>query len=288
MGWPLIMHVNFCEQGQTIEETCMKAVKWGYDGIEFRRRSDSSRANIEKYLNEIERAKKQSGLEHIVFGSPGPELMDPDKSVRESEVEKYLTFIELAAQRFDLRIMSIHSGGLVNPSKKISASSEFQSHGSFIAQDYHWRRAAEGMKEICKLAEKKGIKLAFEIHMCYLHDTMESTMKLINLIGSDAIGVNLDYGNIRSLGLETSIEEAVALAAGRLYYVHFKNSIWHDDGFRIKTCLGDGDINHREYISILRKHKYNGPICIESTKKGDREWYARQDIGYLLDVIEGS
>ena len=33
---PIIMHVNYVEQGQTVDEMCRKAVDWGFDGVEFR------------------------------------------------------------------------------------------------------------------------------------------------------------------------------------------------------------------------------------------------------------
>ena len=45
MEWPIIMHVNYCEQGQTIEEICEKAVKWGFDGVEFRRIEKTRKPN---------------------------------------------------------------------------------------------------------------------------------------------------------------------------------------------------------------------------------------------------
>ena len=44
----IIMHINYCEQGQTLEETCEKAAAWGYDGVEFR----SKRFGIEEDMNE--------------------------------------------------------------------------------------------------------------------------------------------------------------------------------------------------------------------------------------------
>ncbi len=30
------MHINYCEQGQTIPEICEKAASWGFSGVEFR------------------------------------------------------------------------------------------------------------------------------------------------------------------------------------------------------------------------------------------------------------
>lgn len=47
----------------------------------------------------------------------------------------------------------------------------------------------------------------------------------------------------------------------------------------------EGEINHREYIKLLKESGYNGPICIEAPRAGDREWYALQDISYLKSII---
>ena len=38
MKLPLIMHINCCEQGQTIDDACRKCAELGFDGIEFRRK----------------------------------------------------------------------------------------------------------------------------------------------------------------------------------------------------------------------------------------------------------
>ena len=37
---------------------------------------------------------------------------------------------------------------------------------------------------------------------------------------------------------------------------------------------------------ILKQSGYSGFICIESPRKGDREWYAKQDIFYIKQLLE--
>lgn len=46
MTMPVIMHVNYCEQGQTLEEICRKAVGWGFDGVEFRRKRSDGQEEV--------------------------------------------------------------------------------------------------------------------------------------------------------------------------------------------------------------------------------------------------
>lgn len=47
MIWPVIMHATCCEQGQTIDEMCANCSKWGFDGIEFRRKRSGVNESID-------------------------------------------------------------------------------------------------------------------------------------------------------------------------------------------------------------------------------------------------
>jgi sugar phosphate isomerase/epimerase len=71
-----------------------------------------------------------------------------------------------------------------------------------------------------------------------------------------------------------------------IYYVHMKNYLRTVDGTLTAAGLGDGVINHREYVKLLKIINYKGPICIEAPRQGDREWYARQDIKYIKALLE--
>ena len=77
MNNPIIMHVNYCEQGQTIEEMCKKAVKWGFDGIEFRAKRAGVDETREDYIDEVARAQKVSGLKYVLFSLNMVNVMDP-------------------------------------------------------------------------------------------------------------------------------------------------------------------------------------------------------------------
>ena len=93
MSLPIIMHVNYCEQGQTIPEMCQKAVDWGYDGIEFRRDRKREDETTESYLDSIAKSADKSGLQYVMFGGPGFDLMTDDADTRKAEVEEGLANI---------------------------------------------------------------------------------------------------------------------------------------------------------------------------------------------------
>ena len=60
MSVPIIMHINYFEQGQSLDETCRKAVALGFDGIEFRQKRDGIDEGFEEYLDEVAEAVGQN------------------------------------------------------------------------------------------------------------------------------------------------------------------------------------------------------------------------------------
>jgi sugar phosphate isomerase/epimerase len=200
-------------------------------------------------------------------------------------VESAVRFYRLAAERVKLTVCNIMAGSLRNPDKGIPYG-EYSKHGSAVATDDHYRWAAEGFKVLGRMAEELGFRFAFEIHMGYLHDLPAPTKKLVDTIGSPAVGALLDHGNVVYFPGAPSLRDSISLLGKSLFYVHLKNSVGLREGGRFPVGMGDGEINHREYMRLLKENGFNGPVCIEAPRQGDREWYARQDIGYIKSVIE--
>jgi sugar phosphate isomerase/epimerase len=283
MTHPIVMHVNYCEQGQTIEEMCQKAAAWGYDGIEFRRLRRGADESPQDYLDTIASAATTAGLSTVLFGGPGFELMTDDSAARRAQIDEGLAFYRMAAQRFQLTVCNCMAGGLRNADASVPYG-DYAGHGSTVARAEHYAWAVEGFVELGALAEELGFKLAFETHMGYLHDLPAPTRALLDQIGSPAVGTNLDYGNIVHFPTAPSLEDSVAALAGTIHMVHLKNSLSVGEA-RLATGLADGSINNREFLRLLRRYGFTGPICIEAPRAGDREWFAQQDIIYLRSLL---
>ncbi len=282
MDWPIIMHINYCEQGQTLMDVCRKAVEWGFDGVEFRRKRTGVEESEDAYLDALAAAVQATGLKHVLFGYPTADLMNPDAAARTREVEGAITFYRKARQRFPILLCNAFSGTLVTPGVPYA---QYDQHGSACATEEHYRWAAEGFKALSPVAQELGFRFAFEIHMGYLHDLPASARRLSDLIDHPATGANLDYGNVVYFPKRPSLAEAIETLGPRLYYVHLKNSVGLPSGGRLATALADGEINHREYLSLLARAGFEGPVCIEAPRPGDREWFAVQDLGYLKAVL---
>ncbi|HEY3297787.1 MAG TPA: sugar phosphate isomerase/epimerase family protein [Armatimonadota bacterium] len=286
MPQPIIMHINYCEQGQTIAEVCKKAVDWGFDGVEFRRKRYDIEQDEVSYLDELAKGVEASGLRDVLFGYPTANLMTSDKATRESEVEGAIKFFRMAADRFKLTVVNAFTGELRNPDKSVTyEEGTYEKHGSYAATDDHYQWAAEGFKVLGDVAQELGFKFAFELHMGYLHDNPVSAKKLCDMVDRPAVGANLDFGNVVYYGEHPTLEESINLLSPKLYYVHLKNSVPSYNKTRIATALSEGEINHREYLRLLDKANFQGSICIEDPRSGDREWFAQQDLAYIKSLL---
>lgn len=289
--FPLIMHINFCEQGQSLEDACQLAADWGFDGVEFRRKRTGVEESITTYLDTIAKATERAGLEHIVFGGPGPNLMQPDPSARAMELDTMRELYEQAARRFQLTVCNTMTGPLLNSDQTVTHR-DYEKHGSAIATPAQWNAAVDGFKELGAMAATLGFRFAFETHPNFLHDLPQPSLELVQRIGSAQVGLNLDYGNIIHFKEHPSLEATLELIADKLFYVHVKNyGRLHFSGDLFPTSLADGLINHREFIRLLQHHNYQGPLCVEAPRPGDRERFAEEDCSYaktLLATLAGT
>ena len=62
MNQPIIMHINCCEQGQSIEDACRKCAELGFDGIEFRRKRSVPEEDVKDYLDSVSREVENTRL----------------------------------------------------------------------------------------------------------------------------------------------------------------------------------------------------------------------------------
>lgn len=280
----VILHVNFVERHSSIFEICRKAAELGCDGIELRRRRSGVDESPQTYLDAIAEATSHFGLDPVIFGSPGANLMSADQSVRDEEIQSLLSFFQDVRKRIPQTLCNLLIGTVHNPDPSAS-STNYSLHGSHAAEERHWRQAVEGMKDIGEFGVLHGLRFAFETHMNYLHDTPQKTKELVDRIACPAVGVNLDYGNAVYFPTNPPIGQVISTLGSSLFYVHLKNST-AIGSTRIPTSLRDGDINHREYLEILKANNYSGPICVESPRPGDRETFAWDDITYLKSLID--
>ena len=280
MATEVIMHINYCEQGQTIEEACQKAADWGYDGIEFRPILTRDQVEPEAYYDRVAAAVQKSGIKTVIFGGPPTKILNVSAEEREQGIQLQEKYYRLAAERFDIKVWNARTE---NPGR-ITVNGEVLT-GSAAANEEHWEAAVQAYRHLGQVAEELGFKIAFETHGSNLTDLPTVTRELVDRIGHPAVGINLDYGNMLAFDNAPSLEEAIRLSGDRLYYVHLKNAIKIAGQRPVQVGLADGQINNREFLRLAKQIGYTGPICVEAPRSGDREWFAQEDLAYVRALI---
>ena len=288
---PVIMHVNYGEMRynsygtKSVADICKMAAEIGYDGIEFRSAppKELEGLSMKEYFGQIADGQKDCGLKHILMGVAFSECMNPDADARQKDIDHAVEKIKYANDLFGTTVFNIF-GAYIPAVFKTAPAGAFEFTGSGAATIEQWDIIADTFRLVAKEIEPLGVKLAFETHMNYIHDLPSASKKLVDLIDSPAIGINMDYGNTAYFPEKPTVTEAIDLYGDKLFYTHLKNST-SVAGKRMATALSDGEINHREYIAKLHEVGFDGPIGIEAPRPGDRYWFAQKDLDYYKAVV---
>ena len=281
---PVIMHVNYGETSfnsygsNTVDDICRMAAELGFDGIEFRGNPPKNMAEVsfEDYVNQIKAGKEKYGLPTMMFSIGIPGVYAEDKAERAASVQRALDKARYVQDACGTTLCNTSAATVRNPNEPYSA---YHLQGSAIATQDHWDMTVEAYQELAKGLEALGMKFAFETHMNYIHDLPEPSKKLVDLIDSPNVGINMDFGNTVYFPEYPTVEETIDIYGDKLFYTHLKNSV-AVNGTNMATALSEGRINHRIYLKKLQSVGFTGPIGIEAPRPGDRYWFAQQDLAY--------
>ncbi|MBO6157851.1 MAG: sugar phosphate isomerase/epimerase [Firmicutes bacterium] len=284
MNNPIIMHINYCEQGQTLREVFEVASSIGFDGVEFRRYKDGYADGQRAYLEAIAALKEEFNLPLTLFGGPELVTSGDDKAAREQSLEEYLQFLQIADELQLLSTVNLMVCRQENPLIPVDLF-HCDAHGYAALSEEDWDRSILICQRIADLYPH--VRFAFETHMFYAHDTAKSARLLVDAIDQPNFGINLDYGNSIFFKKTEPLAEAIEIAGKKLFYTHLKSyqPYGHQPGELLPTSLADGCINHRQYIRYLHEAGFEGPIGIEAPRPGDRQHFAAEDFAYIQPII---
>ena len=289
----IIMHINFAESGfgcfgkKSIDDICRFAAETGFDGIEFRGALPKELASLSfrEYAEQIAAGKKKYGLSEILFGIAVKECTNTDRDVRERDIAEAIEKAKIAREICGSEVCNTYSVWISSPDPN-TPKPGFEFHGSAASNPEQWEMIADAYRRIGAELEKIGLRFAFETHMNYIHDLPAQSKKLVDMIDSPMVGINMDYGNTFLFPVRPSFEEAIDLYGDKLFYAHLKNYITVPGATRkTPASLGGGEINHRAYFEKLNDVGYTGPIGIEAPRPGDRLSFARSDLAYVKRLM---
>ncbi len=275
----VIMHCNYFEQGYRVEATFEKALEHGYDGVEMRGRPRDAAMGLDEYLDLVEREKQRTGLE-VVLALRGNHV-DEDPDARKAALEHCTHVLkrgtEMGVTTFNAR------PGKIRPEHM--GQYQFDKAGSGAATEKHWQWVADAHRILGEIAQQAGARIGFETHCASLTDLAAATRKLVDLIASPAVGVNLDMANIALHPTGETLEEALDILAGKIYYTHIKNLYLVPGGGSVGCRVSDGVIDNYKFVQTLKEQGYDGPIGMEVSGRGDHDYFAKVDLAYIRSVV---
>ena len=288
---PVIMHVNYGEVrfnsfgSNTIDDVCSMAAELGFDGIEFRAAPQIELKDMpfDDFLALIAKSVKKYDIKMPLFSTILAKSASENKAEREEQAKTMLEKVQKIHDIFGTTLFNTCGTTFLSKDPAVP-STAMECHGSAVATQDQWDWTVETYQMVAKGLEKMGVKFAFETHMKYLHDTPEATKKLVDLIDSPSVGINMDFGNTVYFPEYPSVEETIDLYGDKLFYTHLKNSVAKPGGGRTPIALSQGEINHRTYLKKLKAVGFDGVIGIEGNRPGDRYWYAKDDLAYYKSV----
>jgi len=141
------------------------------------------------------------------------------------------------------------------------------------------------LDSLLKTAENYQIKLTIEPHGVYTTNT-QGMLRIMELNDSPWLAVNFDTGNTTIAGAD-AVEMLKALV-DRVVHVHLKDVKYaeereagHETGTPSGCAVGDGDVDIKGCIEVLKQHGYEGCLSIEC----DGVEALKRSIAYLKPLI---
>ena len=269
-----------------MQEAFRIASDLGVEGVEVRRNPVGRTLPWKVYLDEVTRAWELSPLAAVSFGTPGVNLSHLNPGDCDRALEEGLKFYQAAADRLPISWINLQTGPVMNSDSSVRGDA-YHLHGSSIVTDEVMQRIRGGLRILGDVAVERGFRFALETHPCYVHDTAQATKELLDAVDHPAVGALWDYSNEWLFPEDPDMEASLALLRPRLFATHLKNfAVPPKNGSFVVSGLADGIIDTRRQLRLLKESHYTGPLCLESPRSGDREWFAKSDLAYLLELLD--
>ncbi len=114
----------------------------------------------------------------------------------------------------------------------------------------------DSLDSILDYAEECGIRVGIEYEPELLVECTEEVLALIEDVGRDSLGVNLDVGHAAVYGEDPA--EAIRQSAGHITGVHLEDIVGGVRGKHYHRIPGEGDLDFRAIFDALDDIDYGG------------------------------
>jgi fatty-acyl-CoA synthase len=230
----------------------------GYDGIEVRIAEDGQ-INSETITDEeVRNIKKKSEEIEIEFSCLTSYYQDFSSDKRDYVIRNLKRVAEIAAI-------------LGCPQLRVYGGTNDCPEGMWFVE--HWTRTVSGIREVAEFAADLNVGVCIETHIGSLTMSIRDTIRLVEDVNMNNVGILFDYAWVEIGGVENG-KEAVKKAAKYITHCHVKD--WQLESripLKKTSCLmGQGTVMWKEVLHELKKCGYTGYISDEYEKF----WYPKE------------
>ncbi len=140
---------------------------------------------------------------------------------------------------------------------------------------------ADGCLQLCRHAESRRVRLAFEPEPGMFIDTMDRFAELRGRVDHPLFGLTIDVGHLHCQG-EVPIADHLRRWRDRLWNVHIEDM---RRGVHDHLMFGEGEMDFREVLRALKEIGYAGGVHVELSRHShDAVKTARRALAFLRGV----
>lgn len=148
-----------------------------------------------------------------------------------------------------------------------------------IPFEEQWKLQIQKTKELCKVAEAEGIRLALEFEPGFVIDSTEKMLKAFAEINSPVLKVNADIGHM--FLQDQNPMKSIELCGQYIIHAHVENMA---KGIHNHLVPYEGDMDLPAYIKKLRETGFDGCASLD-VYQYDYESIAEASVHYLRSIM---
>ena len=121
----------------------------------------------------------------------------------------------------------------------------------------------EILADRAELAKSYGVTLCCKAHVGSAVYNTPSTLRMMEAIGHDSFGVDMDPSHIWRAGEDPA--SALSKVISRVKHIHIRDCKGREQnpGTPANQACGRGDIDLAAYYKVMMDNNYKGPVCLE-------------------------